>query len=83
MMKNYFLLLVILFFAGCTYLENPEKLLKDPNYTTYKEKNEALEHEYLQEKITYPQYLERKKQLEEDYAREAQDVNEKVVGEEK
>ena len=80
-MKKYFLILIVLFFIGCNYLDNPETLLKDPHYSGYKEKSDALEHEYLQGKIAYPQYLERKKQLDDDYAKEVQDRNAKIAGE--
>ena len=80
-MKKYFLFAIVLFFAGCSYIDNPETLLKDPHYASYKEASDALEHEYLQGRIDYPEYLNRKKQIDDDYTKEVQDRNAKIAGE--
>ncbi|OGX28084.1 MAG: hypothetical protein A2787_04890 [Omnitrophica WOR_2 bacterium RIFCSPHIGHO2_01_FULL_48_9] len=80
-MKKYLLILMACFFASCSYLNNPETLLQDPHYAAYKDKSDALGHEYLQGKIAYPEYLERKKQLDDNYSQEVQDRNAKIAGE--
>ncbi len=85
-MKKIILVIGMLILVGCsagkekieTYIDEPQTLLKDPTYTTYKEQSDALEKQYLRKKITYAQYVEQKKELEEKYAKEASELNEKV-----
>lgn len=85
-MKNIFFVVLMFVMMGCsagkekleTYIDEPGTILKDPNFTSYKEESDALEKQYLRKKITYAEYLDKKKELDDNYAKEAAELNEKV-----
>ena len=79
-MKNIVFFVVLMLVAGCHYLEEPETLLRDPHYTAYKERLDALESQRLKGEITYAQYLEKKKQADDNYTREVQERTQKIEG---
>jgi len=81
-MRKILLLFFVVAIAGgisCTYLENPETLIRDPHFAEYKQSRDDLEREYLQKKITYAEYLEQRRQLDEIYTKEVQERNSKIV----
>ncbi len=85
--RGIFLTLALVSVLGCAsgeqrlegYLQQPETFLKDPHFTSYKEKLDALESDFLKKKITYAEYLDKKKELDETYAKEVQERSEKII----
>ena len=49
------------------YMDNPEYIIKDPEFSDYQEKLDTLERSYLSKEITYAEYLEKKEALEKGY----------------
>ena len=86
-MKKIIWVVFIFILVGCsagkekieTYVDEPQNILQDPGFATYREQLEAFEKQYLRKKITYAQYLEHKKELDEKYAKEAAELNEKII----
>lgn len=81
MMKKFFLVLLVLFFVGCSYagkepwhnyLHVPRTWLMDPHFAEYKKAREALELEHINGSCTYAVYQEKMKKLNEKYEREVQ-----------
>jgi len=76
MMKKSFLLIPLLIFLGCSYLqgdydiENPQSFFKDPHYLAYKDKRDALESLYLKKEISYSAYIEQRDALDSKYDQE-------------
>ena len=79
-MKNGSIILLLVLLAGCaettdrleSIVDDPGTILQDPGFASYQQKQDDLEKEYLQKKITYAEYLEQKKKIEDDYAGEIQ-----------
>ena len=86
-MKKIIFIMLMFVLVGCsvgkekleTYIDEPENIIKDPHFTSYKEKLDALESEYLKKKITYAEYLDRKKELDDTYAKEVKERSEKII----
>jgi len=53
-----------------TYLEDPGSIVKDPHFSDYKEKRDALESQYLRKEITYAEYVEKMEELDVKYENE-------------
>lgn len=79
--KMIVLLCLVSLLTGCTYagertlgdyLQEPATLVRDPHFSNYKEKRDAVESQYLKKEISYSQYLEQTKELDDQYAREVQ-----------
>lgn len=86
-MKKFIWILALLLLAGCTYqgggeyaLDDPESLIKDPHFTHYQEKRDALESRYLKKEITYADYLEQVKELDDTYTQEVEKRTEIIDG---
>ena len=77
-MKQGLIILFLVLLAGCaettnrleSIVDDPGTILQDPGFANYQQKQDDLEKEYLQKKITYAEYLQRKNKIEEDYARD-------------
>ncbi len=82
-MKKLVALLMLVLCAGCSYegktfedyMHDPGAIIKDPHYSSYKEKRDALESQYLNKKITYPEYIEKVKALDNKYNQEVDKRN--------
>ncbi|OGX37099.1 MAG: hypothetical protein A3C36_01060 [Omnitrophica WOR_2 bacterium RIFCSPHIGHO2_02_FULL_52_10] len=76
MMNKILVLMCALMLSGCAYgrdyLENPEKFIRDPHFTEYKNKRDALESSYLRKEITYAEYIEQRDRLDDKYDQEVQ-----------
>lgn len=68
-MKNITILFFLFCVCGCTSLDADKvnTWVTDSHYARYQEKINALEKNYLEEKITYSRFLEKKKELDEQY----------------
>lgn len=73
---------VLLFAAGCSYLDDPKTILKDPHYGAYQEKLNTLESSYLKNEMTYAEYLEKKKEIDDMYGKEVKDRAAAIEGQE-
>ncbi|MBU0468458.1 MAG: hypothetical protein KKD07_01990 [Candidatus Omnitrophica bacterium] len=86
MVKKGLLVLLAMVLVGCTYqgeklssyFENPRSIIKDPHFTNYKAKRDALESQYLQKEISYADYSEGMDALDESYAKEVQERDAKI-----
>lgn len=84
--KAWVVLLLVVGCAGCSYegqklsayFENPRALIKDPHFTTYKSKRDALERQYLSKEITYADYVKGMDRLDDTYAQEVQERDAKI-----
>ena len=80
MKKAGMFIVLFLLCAGCTYegrklseyIEEPQTIIKDPQFETYQEKRDALEKQYLRKKITYAEYVEKTEELDAAYSKEVQ-----------
>ena len=72
-MNKILLGIVFLCVAGCSYLDDPKTILKDPHYAAYHEKLETLESSYLNNEMAYAEYLQKKKDIEDMYGKEVRD----------
>ncbi|MBF0384953.1 MAG: hypothetical protein HQL27_03685 [Candidatus Omnitrophica bacterium] len=77
-MKKFILISAVLAFFGCSYIENPEKLIKDPHFTQYQERKDSLESRYLSKEINYSDYIQQKEALDREYEQEVNYRNEKI-----
>ena len=79
-MKKRGIIVYLLFISlmGCQYLEDPKSFFRDPHFTAYQEKRDALEREYLQKKISYDEYYNRRNELDEQYSKEVQEREDKI-----
>jgi hypothetical protein len=76
MMKKSLVFIGALLLFGCSYggyLENPEKIIRDPHFAEYKDKRDILESAYLRKEITYAEYIEQRDELDEKYDKEVQE----------
>ncbi|OGX05952.1 MAG: hypothetical protein A2Z88_02655 [Omnitrophica WOR_2 bacterium GWA2_47_8] len=73
MKKVVWFVLLVVFLAGCNYIEKPKTLLRDPQFAKYHAELYELERAYIHKHITYDEYLTRRKELDDDYMREAND----------
>ncbi len=81
LMKNLVMvvLTIMLMGTGCSsqkimgYIDEPQTILKDPHYEEHKAKLEQLEKSYLAGEMEYDQYLLKKKEMEDEYAKEVQE----------
>ena len=77
MMKKILMVICALMLSGCAYgkgyLENPESFIRDPHFTEYKNKRDALESTYLRREITYAEYIEQRDKLDNKYDQEVQE----------
>ena len=72
--------------AGCSvgqekaelYLDNPEYIIKDHDFSDYKDKLDKLESSYLAKEMTYAEYLEKKEDLDKMYDKSVKDRNQKI-----
>lgn len=86
MVKKGLLVVLAILLVGCTYegqklsayFESPRSLIKDPHFTNYKEKRDALESQYLQREISYADYVKGMDELDESYAKEVQERDAKI-----
>ncbi|HBG61459.1 MAG: hypothetical protein A2Y03_01455 [Omnitrophica WOR_2 bacterium GWF2_38_59] len=86
MVKKGLLVILAMILVGCSYqgqklssyFENPRSIIKDPHFTSYKEKRDALESQYLQRDITYADYVQGMDELDESYAKEVQERDAKI-----
>lgn len=82
-MKNLIWTFSLVLLVGCTYqgedlgnyIDDPKAIIKDPHYSGYQDKRDALESRYLKKEITYADYLEQVKELDDTYTKE---VNERT-----
>lgn len=81
-MNKVILSIFLLLAAGCSYLDEPGKLLKDQHYVAYQEKLSALESSYLKNEMTYAEYLEKKKEIDDMYGKEVKDRAAAIEGQE-
>ena len=72
-MNKMMLGIMLVLAAGCSYLDEPEKILKDQHYVAYQEKLSTLEIFYLKNEMTYAQYLEKKKEIDDMYGKQVKD----------
>ena len=87
MSRKYFLVLFVLLWAGCVYegkslneyFDNPREFIKDPHFETYQQRRDALESQYLNKEISYPEYVEGMETLDQKYAREVEERNRKLA----
>ncbi|MGE0267953.1 MAG: hypothetical protein AB7S78_05820 [Candidatus Omnitrophota bacterium] len=85
-MKNVIGVLALVLLFGCsyqgedleTYLDDPKSLIRDPHYSNYEKKKDALESRYLRKEITYAVYLEETQKLDDIYSREV-DERTKII----
>lgn len=66
-MKRYAMVVALIFIVGCTAAEPVENIIRDKEFTSYRETLDQLESDYLQKKISYADYLEKKKNVENNY----------------
>ena len=75
MEKSLIILVLACAVAGCSaaqekvemYKDNPEYLVKDPEFADFKTNLDRLERSYLAKEITYAEYLEKKEELDKKY----------------
>lgn len=79
-MNKMILGVIFLLAAGCSYLDDPKKILKDQHYVAYQEKLNTLESSYLKNEMTYAEYLEKKKDIDDMYTKEVQDRTAAIEG---
>ena len=80
-MRQFILLSILFLFVGCTYqgeslsnyLDDPKSIIKDPHYTQYKKKRDAVESLYLRKEITYADYLKQIKEIDDNYLKEVKE----------
>jgi hypothetical protein len=80
MKKIFLLLLPVVLLLGCsyegqklrTYFESPKAFIKDPHFSDYKEKRDALESQYLSKELNYVDYTKQMTALEDKYSQEIQ-----------
>lgn len=85
-MKKIIGTLALVLLVGCsyqgedldTYLDDPKSLIRDPHYSSYEKKKDALESKYLRKEITYAVYLEETKKLDDTYSKEV-DERTKII----
>ncbi|HSV43891.1 MAG TPA: hypothetical protein VLJ10_04985 [Candidatus Bathyarchaeia archaeon] len=78
-MKKRLAVFVCLLLVGCAYgkqhvesvLDNPPKILTDPQYTEYEKQVNEAESRYLNGEISYADYVAKKQSLEDRYTRQA------------
>ena len=54
------------------YIEQPQTIIQDPHFESYKEKRDALESQYLRKEIPYADYVQKTKELDDSYAKQVQ-----------
>lgn len=87
MVKKGLLVVLAVLLVGCTYegqklstyFDSPRSLIKDPHFTSYKEKRDALESQYLQREISYADYVEKMDALDDSYAKEVKERDAKIT----
>lgn len=87
MKKPVMFIALLLLCAGCTYegrklseyIEEPQAIIKDPQFETYQEKRDALESRYLRKEITYADYVEKTEELDTSYSKEVQKRDEIIA----
>lgn len=72
-MKRIIFCVSLLIVSGCASQEPIRNILRDQQFSSYKEHLDQLERDYLQKKITYAEYLDQKKRVEEEYQKEIDD----------
>ena len=86
MMKKSLVLMCVIMLFGCSYgrdyLENPEKFIRDPHFTEYKNNLDDLERSYLHKEITYAEYIEQKDKMDNQYTKEVQKRNSVIMSNE-
>lgn len=87
-MKRLMAFYFVLIFLGCSYgsdkirtlINEPETILRDPEYADYKESLDHLESDYLHKRISYAEYLEQKRQIEAGYDQEIKTRRDQIEG---
>ena len=86
MNKGTMLVILAAVLTGCSvgqekaemYLDNPEYIIKDRDFSDYKDKLDTLERSYLAKEITYAEYLEKKESMDKMYDKSVRDRNQKI-----
>ncbi|MCB9719724.1 MAG: hypothetical protein H6756_02525 [Candidatus Omnitrophica bacterium] len=75
-MKNTIILVSILLLVGCSYSQPdswhssyyvPDRWLRDPKFSDYKQKREEIEIGYLERKFRYEEYMDKMQELNKLY----------------
>jgi len=79
MKKKIFLLFACCVVLGCSYFNDPNKILRDPHFAEYDAARDKLERKYLNKEISYAEYVAQRDALDEKYDYEVRQRDEKIA----